>query len=164
MTVEDRLEQNEKLVHFTLHRSFPEVADDEDFQQIGRIALWNACRTYDSRHGEFSTYAVVCIKRTVLKELIRQNRKKRKSAAVSLQAPLDETGSVTLEGALPGDADVCWMDFQGFLEALTDRQRSVVCARLNGLTYREIARNTGVSSQAVQFMMERIKRVARQYI
>ena len=164
MTVEDRLEQNEKLVHFTLHRSFPEIADDEDFQQIGRIALWNACRTYDSRHGEFSTYAVVCIRRAILKELTRQNTKGRKGVTLSLQHPLEETDGITLEDALCGDTDVCWVDLQGFLDSLSDQQRRIVASKMAGLSQQEIAKDIGVSQTAVCHSVQRMRRLIDQYV
>ena len=51
--------------------------DIEDLVQEGLIALYSATKVYDSSMSSFSTFASVCIKRSMLSVLKKQYRKKQ---------------------------------------------------------------------------------------
>jgi RNA polymerase sigma factor (sigma-70 family) len=49
--------------------------DREDLIQVGRLALWNACRRYDARRGHpFEHYATRAIVRAMRREVKREER------------------------------------------------------------------------------------------
>ncbi len=69
MTKEDRDKkflENEKLIWFAINSGhYGGLAEKEDLYQEGCLALINAVEKYDESLGEFSTYAVKAIKRSL---------------------------------------------------------------------------------------------------
>jgi len=57
-----------------------QIEDTEEYSE-GVLALLNACREYDPKVGLFSTYAVTCIKKSLIQRWRRQKRKKRQGDA-----------------------------------------------------------------------------------
>ena len=103
----ERYEQNERLVYYTLHKYFPDIAADEDWQQIAKIALWFACKGYDETStAAFSTYAVKCIWNHVGHRLGRLSaRTTFNDSAISLSEPVFRDTDGTLEKLLPDKHD-----------------------------------------------------------
>ena len=71
------VEDNLNLVYYIVSHNFPTYLKDEDVIQAGMEGLCKAAKTYNSDKGKFSTFAGVCIRRHIYKEL---NRRKVKSA------------------------------------------------------------------------------------
>lgn len=49
---------------------------DEDVIQSGMLGLCEAANNYDPEKGKFSTYACVCIRREIARELKRRDKDK----------------------------------------------------------------------------------------
>lgn len=163
MTIDTMIEQNRGLVVYTMQKYFPDLLIDEDLFQTGMIGLWCACKEYKPNGGEFSTFAVRCIRNEIGKELNGRRRKKRCGKTIALETPLNEDG-FTIADTMPGDVDITWVDFQGLLEVLTERQREVLTAQLSGYSQKEIAKRYGVSGSAINASMECVRKKAREYI
>lgn len=76
--ISKKIQDNMGLVYNVIHQHFPNFLND-DFIQVGRIALWKAITTFDENKGyAFSSYATKIIKNSIKTELgtkYRQNRK-----------------------------------------------------------------------------------------
>ena len=83
-------EENRYFPYFILHKYFASLRFNEDAQQVANIALWKACRTFNSEKGfKFSTYAHSVIRNDILLYL-RANKKREKLHCVSMDVPVFE--------------------------------------------------------------------------
>lgn len=82
--VEQRIIDNENLVYFMVHKYFPDLCNDDDIIQCGRIGLWKASEHYDDSRGKFSTFASKCIINEIKNELRSRYREKEKARVISL--------------------------------------------------------------------------------
>ena len=98
------VEDNLNLVYYIVSHNFPTYLKDEDVIQSGMEGLCKAAKTYNSDKGKFSTFAGVCIRRHIYKEL---NRRKHYQDQVSLNAVINDEGETsTLEDIIVGDEDI----------------------------------------------------------
>lgn len=164
MSPEDLYQANEKIALYVLWRYFPSIACDEDVQQLAKMSLWQACRRYISGQAAFSTYATQSVKNEILCMLKKQNRLMRKGNAIPLEDLRPEQERLDWAELLPGDPDVQWLDWNGFLSALTERQRRIVDLRLEGHSVRAIGKILGVSGMAVSQSLQKIRKVFDLYI
>jgi RNA polymerase sigma factor (sigma-70 family) len=97
---------NLRLVHWTLQRYFPYVRtlsaeDQEDIAAEGMVALTAAARGYRPESGQFSTYAVACIRRRMFQLWKMRNTMSRGSGKVqtfALSSYRTVDGEPVLEG------------------------------------------------------------------
>lgn len=88
--INDTIRQYRYLVQFVIKKYFPTKIEDEDIEQIGLIGLWKAAERYDKdSEGKFYNYAIKCIKNTILHELEKQSRDKRKANTIPQNIRLD---------------------------------------------------------------------------
>lgn len=161
MTEQDALvEQKLKLVHWVCHRYFSNAPiEHEDLVQIGMIGLMNAVQAYDETRGfAFSTLAVVCIRRAIIRE-ISKDRNPR--GCVSLNAPLVSGEEFTLEDLIADNADIekdaegSWILLR-ILEHCSDQQKQIIELRIAGLSYVEIGEITKVPKSVITTFIERL--------
>lgn len=150
--------------------------DREDLIQEGMMGLLSAIRTYDSgKQTGFSTYAELCITRRMITAVHSASRKKH--------TPLNE--GVSLDDIL---SDEVFINESGFTEAFRrtpeeqvlaresademihtytrhlSKLESEVCALfLQGLSYHEIAAQTGRSTKSIDNAVQRIRRKLARY-
>ena len=157
-----------RLVRACARPLFLAGGDSEDLIQEGMFGLLTAIRTFDpERKSSLRTFAEVCI-RTKLVSAVRK-------AASGRHAALND--SVSLEhrgGDLPGEGQPDpesslisreeWSQRLVTLkDSLTGFEATVLQLYLTGLSYAEIARQTGRQTKAVDNAVQRIRRkVARQ--
>lgn len=149
------VEENMKLVFFTIHKYFPSFAYDEDLHQVGMIGLCNAARTWDESKSTFSTYASKVILNEIRKEF---NRRRRVTPTVSLNYELDngEGNREEMMNFLVGESDVDYFDVDAFYEKLSPIDQTVFDMRMAGCTETAIAEALGVS---VMRICQRLKRM-----
>ena len=164
--IEQMFEENMKLVPFTVNKYYPTLVYDDDIFQIGYIGLWQACKNFDeSLNVKFNGYAVLIIQREIIKYLRSLQMKKRCPPAplASLDYPVfddDKTVSDWIIGA-PFE----WLDFEGFYNSLTMRQKLIVKMRIiDKASYQEIGDEIGVSRERVRQEVVRIKQKFDEYI
>ena len=69
------LAEQEKLVHWVVHRQWLGPLPYREAVQAGRIGLWRAVKGYDAGRGHaFSTYAVPAIQRAVWRAVVEAQR------------------------------------------------------------------------------------------
>ena len=143
----------------------------EEWYGTAAIAFCDAAKRYEPDTAEFSTVAYVFIKNAVLKEMKAQGRQFRKldQIAVSYDVPCtynnkESSSSESILDGVPSDAPsvekmvIDQVSAESFWDSLDDTQKELVNYRLQGLTYREIAKKIGVKQQRIGQRMKVIQK------
>ncbi|MGI5970752.1 MAG: sigma-70 family RNA polymerase sigma factor [Oscillospiraceae bacterium] len=132
-------EENEPLVYAYIRKHYPRYLRDEDMLQAARIGLWTACLRSDGCRSSFSTYACACMENE-----IRAEYRLRRERQTSLSW---EAG-----GSDPAEEAIDRAHARALLRRLSggdSRTRSILLARMEGLTLCEIGEKFGMSRHQV---------------
>jgi len=181
--LEELLEANAPLVEWHLRRRGVPEALWKDLFAAGIEGLYRALSRYDPGRGAFSTYAVHWVRQAVDREWARLNPgpsmgvRRRREAFLS-----GEVASFSLDDPVPGMEEAFYRDevedpFQDpweaawkgevrrrvgrALERLPPREAKVARAVMEGLPLEAVAREEGVTRQAVGHVWGRAKRRLR---
>ena len=147
-------------------------ADHEDIVQEGMIGLYKAIRDFQpSRLSSFRSFAELCVKRQLITAIKAATRQKHVplNSYVSLNKPLyDEESDRTLldviEGRVtnPEDLYISQEDLARIqtqiTEVLSDLERQVLDAFMDGKSYQEIAELLGRHVKSIDNALQRVKR------
>ena len=149
--------------------------DSEDLIQEGMIGLLSAIRDYDpNMNTAFRTYAEVCIKRRLISAVKSASSLKHipLNDGVSLDDVLSEDGQAQLpetelhrrvpeEQVLARESKTEILST--FSQCLSKFETRILSLYLDGLSYREMAEDTGKSEKSIDNAVQRIRRkLARQ--
>lgn len=147
-------------------------ADHEDIVQEGMIGLYKSIRDFQpSRLASFRSFAELCVKRQIITAIKAATRQKHVplNSYVSLNKPLyDEESDRTLldviEGRVtnPEDLYISQEDLNRIQtqisEVLSDLERQVLEAFMDGKSYQEIAELLGRHVKSIDNALQRVKR------
>ena len=147
-------------------------ADHEDIVQEGMIGLYKAIRDFQpERLASFRSFAELCVKRQIITAIKAATRQKHVplNSYVSLNKPLyDEESDRTLldviEGRVtnPEDLYISQEDLARIQtqisEVLSDLERQVLEAFMDGKSYQEIAELLGRHVKSIDNALQRVKR------
>ena len=147
-------------------------ADHEDIVQEGMIGLFKAIRDFKpNRLSSFRAFAELCVKRQIITAIKAATRQKHVplNSYVSLNKPLyDEESDRTLldviEGRVtnPEDLYISQEDLARIQtqisEVLSDLERQVLDAFMDGKSYQEIAELLGRHVKSIDNALQRVKR------
>ena len=147
-------------------------ADHEDIVQEGMIGLYKAIRDFQpERLASFRSFAELCVKRQIITAIKAATRQKHVplNSYVSLNKPLyDEESDRTLmdviEGRVtnPEDLYISQEDLSRIQtqisEVLSDLERRVLEAFMDGKSYQEIAELLGRHVKSIDNALQRVKR------
>ena len=147
-------------------------ADHEDIVQEGMIGLYKAIRDFQpERLASFRSFAELCVKRQIITAITAATRQKHVplNSYVSLNKPLyDEESDRTLmdviEGRVtnPEDLYISQEDLSRIQtqisEVLSDLERRVLEAFMDGKSYQEIAELLGRHVKSIDNALQRVKR------
>jgi len=147
-------------------------ADHEDIVQEGMIGLYKSIRDFQpDRLASFRSFAELCVKRQIITAIKAATRQKHVplNSYVSLNKPLyDEESDRTLldviEGRVtnPEDLYISQEDLSRIQkqinEILSDLERQVLSAFLDGKTYQEISEMLGRHVKSIDNALQRVKR------
>ena len=147
-------------------------ADHEDIVQEGMIGLYKAIRDFQpDRLASFRSFAELCVKRQIITAIKAATRQKHVplNSYVSLNKPLyDEESDRPLldviEGRVtnPEDLYISQEDLAGIQsqidELLSDLERQVLEAFMDGKSYQEIAELLGRHVKSIDNALQRVKR------
>lgn len=147
-------------------------ADHEDIVQEGMIGLYKSIRDFQpSRLASFRSFAELCVKRQIITAIKAATRQKHVplNSYVSLNKPLyDEESDRTLldviEGRVtnPEDLYISKEDLKGIHaqmdQLLSDLEKQVLEAFMDGKSYQEIADNLGRHVKSIDNALQRVKR------
>lgn len=151
------IEDNMKLVYFTVNKYYPRHIADEDVIQVGMIGLINAAQMYDESKGAFSTYACKCIRNEINKEFMAR---KKQIPTLSLDYEYrggEDSESFTLIDTLLGDTDVTYVDLDSVSAQLNSMGKKVLDLSLAGLSSKEISKELGITIRQVNFYSRQIR-------
>lgn len=131
--------------------------EQEDAEQEGLIALFHAIDSFDSAGpASFETYAIRCIHNAIVDARLRTARKKHQPLNQFL--PLEDTHGT------PGPEEQAMRreEYRATIRiirtGLTQTERRVLCAYLDGGSYREIARRLHMDVKAVGNALTRARK------
>ena len=136
-------------------------ADLDDMVQEGIIALYSAVNVYDKSLSSFSTFANLCIERSLITAYRRIFSKKQipKSETVSLD-DAEKPSMVTPETLLI-EKEECLAFTEKIKKSLSAFEFKVLCEYLNNNSYDIIAQNLGTDKKAVNNAMLRLRNKIR---
>ena len=147
-------------------------ADHEDIVQEGMIGLYKAIRDFQpTRLASFRSFAELCVKRQIITAIKAATRQKHVplNSYVSLNKPLyDEESDRTLLDVIEGrvtnpeelyisQEDLARIQTQ-ISEVLSDLERQVLEAFMDGKSYQEIAELLGRHVKSIDNALQRVKR------
>lgn len=147
-------------------------ADHEDIVQEGMIGLYKSIRDFQpARLASFRSFAELCVKRQIITAIKAATRQKHVplNSYVSLNKPLyDEESDRTLldviEGRVtnPEDLYISKEDLKNIQsqmdQLLSDLERQVLEAFMDGKSYQEIAEMLGRHVKSIDNALQRVKR------
>lgn len=140
---EQLVKQYEPMIHKII-RLLHIYKNEDEFFQIGAIALWEASVRFDVEKGNFTSYAFSYIKGKILTELTKARVQEERSIY-----PKEEFWELI-------EDEYCEQPFElkqilTYCESLTENQKKwVLYTVFDGLSITEIARKEGVSPSAVK--------------
>ena len=164
LAVNELLYRHKSTVTKAVRHCFLSGGDHDDLLQEGTIALYNAIMSYDSgKNAGFRTFAYLCVKRKIY-DLIRRERRDKHRAlndsvafeevAASLCDPEEAYIEEERESALK----------EGIEKALSDEEKEIFALYLDGLSYSEIAKSSGLPVKKVDNTLQKIKKTLKNYI
>lgn len=146
------IEDNMNLVYSLISKEYPTYLGDEDIIQSGMVGLCKAADKWDESKSKFTTYAWNCIRNEIRQEFI--NRKPH-SQTISLSTKVGEDG--TLEDILAGEDDCIYIEDDRLYKQLTQLEREIWDADLQGYSAEEIAENFNMSVYRVRKLIRLIR-------
>ena len=133
-------------------------SEQEDAVQEATYALYSAVKNFDSEKSSFSTFATLCIKRSVMASL--KQSKRRKNIPNELLSPIDE-----VEITDSNSPEKIFFDKESY-KTLTDTikldlsglEYSVLQLFLEGNKYIDIAKRLSISEKSVNNALLRIRK------
>ena len=153
-------------------------ADHEDIVQEGMIGLYKAIRDFNpEKQASFHAFTELCVKRQIITAIKTATRQKHVplNNYVSLNKPLygdesDRTLLDVIEGRVvnPEEMFIGQEDMAHIQEelssSLSDLERKVLDAFLQGKSYQEIAENLGRHPKSIDNALQRVKKKLVAYI
>lgn len=136
-------------------------ADVDDMVQEGIIALYSAVNVYDKKLSSFSTFANLCIERSLITAYRKIFSKKQipKNETISLD-DAEKPIMVTPETLLI-EKEECLAFAENIKSSLSDFEFKVLCEYLNNNSYETIAQNIGTDKKSVNNAMLRLRNKIR---
>lgn len=144
---------------------FLEGGDSEDLIQEGMLGLLAAIRNYDPEKAAFKTFAILCIRRSMI-SAVRSAQNKNNNIlndSLSIDQIVSEDGTAFPLAeqdpeALIIDRDEYRRLEQEFIRTLSDFEQHVLTLYLNGLSYHEMALELRRSMKSIDNAVQRIRR------
>lgn len=157
-----RYEKNEPLAYSFIKKYYPTLIGDEDYLQVVKMALWQACQQFDpSRNIKFSTFAYRVMRNKLLNELRRDKRSKRYGVInVSLEERLEVSAEFGDNEDFMDISDFTEnsdlrADLKALLSKLTRRERYALVSLATDMnTLPDVAKTLGMKQAEVLEMVE----------
>lgn len=143
--------------------------DAEDLTQEGMIGLFKAINGYDGKSSGFKTFAMLCIKRSILSAIKTASRGKHKplNEYISLYSEKDDDRkniAIAVNRELI-DPETEYINNEELMEleasisaSLTEMETRVLDLYLSGNTYEAIGEKLGKSAKAADNAVQRIRK------
>lgn len=148
---EQKIIGNMNLVHYIVHKHFPQYTANQDIIQNGYVGLIKAVDSFDESTGNtFSTYAARCIFNEILMDLRRQNKYAKDISLHAVLANSDRRNdSLTIEDILAYEDDYTPMYIQEFVRCLDEREITIFRYLMDGKTQAYASNRLGMTRSNV---------------
>lgn len=148
---EQKIIGNMNLVHYIVHKHFPQYTANQDIIQNGYVGLIKAVDSFDESTGNtFSTYAARCIFNEILMDLRRQNKYAKDISLHAVLANSDRRNdSLTIENILAYEDDYTPMYIQEFVRCLDEREIAILRYLMDGKTQAYASNQLGMTRSNV---------------
>ena len=148
---EQKIIGNMNLVHYIVHKHFPQYTANQDIIQNGYVGLIKAVDSFDESTGNtFSTYAARCIFNEILMDLRRQNKYAKDISLHAVLANSDRRNdSLTIEDILAYEDDYTPMYIQEFVRCLDEREIIILRYLMDGKTQAYASNRLGMTRSNV---------------
>ncbi|RDW21399.1 hypothetical protein CWR48_03065 [Oceanobacillus arenosus] len=168
-TFEEIFEQNERRIHYYLHKL--KIRDPhQEFYQEGMIAMWNAYEKYQPDKGPLSTFFNFTIRHHLI-DIVRKDSRRQEmevlapkeedtafEAEVYHKASTPVSPGINTTEHIPSDLEL-WLRVK---ELLTEKQwKWVQYYIIEDMSLKDIAAQEGVSIEAVKSWAKEAKRRLR---
>ena len=172
------LDEYKNFVRSKARSYFLVGADHEDIVQEGMIGLYKAIRDFrPDKQSSFHAVAELCVKRQIITAIKTATRQKHYplNSYVSLNRPMfeeesDRTLLDVLEGRItnPEDLYISQEEMRNIQkqldELLSDLEKEVLSAFLDGKSYQEIAEHLHRHVKSIDNALQRVKRKLLKYL
>ena len=172
------IERYTRLVRICARPYFLAGGDSEDLTQEGMVGLLSAIRRFEAKNdASFRKFAEVCIRNRMIEAVKSASRKKHdplndgvsleyiilsEESTVGAASQPEAFRRVPEEQVLARESEKEF--YSTFSRCLSSLETEVLFYFLDGLSYRQIARNVGRTEKAVDNAVQRIRRkLARQH-
>lgn len=144
---EQKIIDNMNLVHYIVHKHFPQYITNQDVIQNGYVGLIKAIDSFDESAGNaFSTYAARCIFNEIAMDLRRQNKYAKDISLHAVLANGDTRDDpLTIEDILMYEDDYTPMYIQEFVRCLDEREITVLRYLIDGKTQKYVSDQLGMT-------------------
>ncbi len=156
--VNELLRRHKSTVNKAVRRFFLPFGDNDDLMQEGTLALYNAIMSFDESAGaSFKTFAYLCVRRRIY-DLIRESTSVKNRALLD-SVPLDEVETpYNNPETLYIEDEREKLLLQEIDKILSDEEKKIFDAYLNGNSYKEIATSLSVSTKKVDNTLQKIRK------
>ena len=169
--------ENSKLVHYVLNKSFqgketyiPGYQYD-DIVQVGNIGLWRACLTFNSnKNTKFSTYAYHLIRQEILLAIRKSKQDKILNQSVSLDTIMcnEDNNSTTIPYldtiSAEFERDISLLDLKNYIYSKSNNIRTLNIINsyvFENMTQRAIGRKYGYSQPHISRIIKWFKNILK---
>ena len=143
----------------TMSYSFQSLSYDiEDLIQEATLGFYTAINAFDDSQSSFSSFSYLCMRRMLIALLKKSVRKKE--IPNNCIVKLEDFSAVVADD--PEQIIIANEDFKQLkskiFSLLTDLERDVLFKFINGLDYRTIANEIGISYKSVDNALQRVKK------
>lgn len=155
------IERYSPVISFNVKKYCTE-SDREDAIQEATFALYSAVKNFDGKKASFSTFASLCIKRSVMNSL--KSAKRLKNIPEELKDSLEEVNIV--DSNTPEDIIVNKESYKTLTEniklELSSLEYKVLQLYISPKNYAEIAKELNISEKSVDNALGRIRKKLKQ--
>jgi RNA polymerase sporulation-specific sigma factor len=132
-------------------------SERDDLYQEGLIGLLGAVRSYDYESSSFSTYASVCIKRSIISALRKINRNNRFEFFANPESDFSSTVSAQLPESKILDKESMREWYDAFINDLSPFEKRVFKMYIKGASYKKMASELSCAEKSIDNAITRIK-------
>lgn len=143
--MEELIKKYQYIIDIIIHKYIPSKSNDEDYKQIGLIALWNAIELYDEKSNiKFETFASVIIRNKLISEFYKETRQKNflniLDNVISIDKPIiSNNGDLyNMYDYIKNDNDIEYIDLKEFVKNLNECEIQIIRLKQKKKTDTEI--------------------------
>ena len=160
-TVEEAIAEYSKMIKPIIRRYAPMHLNDDDYYQLGLIAIWEA---WMKAKENLRAYTKICIINKIRDENRKENAKKNQLPEGCTIISIEDNPEIDIADEQNSiDRYNEEVQIMEFLNKCSSSDRKLIDLKKQELRHEEIAKALGVSTKTVQRKMNDIKKMARKH-